>query len=44
MLSGHSDGFVEKICLVEHLLFDRKRGKTSKKNRHLEPMGYDCYL
>ena len=38
MLSGDLDDFIENICLEEHLLFNRKRGKTSK-NGHLEPMG-----
>ena len=31
MLSGDLDGFIEKIRWEEHLLFDRKTGKTSKK-------------
>ena len=31
MLSGDLDGFIEKIRWQEHLLFDRKTGKTSKK-------------
>ena len=29
---------ISKIRFEEHLLFERKRGKTSK-NGHLEPMG-----